>query len=45
MSKTNDTFTDQWPQTLNPKILTFLKAKNFTKMTPVQVVFHLESKH
>lgn len=38
MSKTNETFTDHWPRTLNPKILKFLKRKNFIKMTPVQVV-------
>jgi hypothetical protein len=38
MNKTNETFTDHWPQTLNPKILKFLKSKNFNKMTPVQVV-------
>ena len=38
MSKTSETFTDRWPQTLNPKILKFLKRKSFTKMTPVQVL-------
>jgi hypothetical protein len=38
MSRKNETFTDRWPQTLNPKILKFLKTKNFNKMTPVQVV-------
>ena len=38
MSKENETFTDHWPPTLNPKILKFLKRKKFHKMTPVQVV-------
>ena len=38
MSKANQTFTDRWPQTLNSKILTFLKKKEFKRMTPVQVV-------
>lgn len=38
MNKTSETFTDRWPQTINPKILKFLKSKNFIKMTPVQVV-------
>jgi hypothetical protein len=38
MSKNNETFTDRWPQTINPKILKFLKRKHFNKMTPVQVV-------
>jgi ATP-dependent RNA helicase DDX55/SPB4 len=38
MNKHNDTFTDHWPQTLNSKILKFLKRKNFNKMTPVQAI-------
>lgn len=38
MSKANDTFTDRWIPTLNPKILKFLKGKKFNKMTPVQVL-------
>ncbi|CAF0760219.1 unnamed protein product [Adineta steineri] len=38
MSKTNETFTDRWPSTINPKILTFLKSKDFNKMTPVQAI-------
>ncbi|UJR25353.1 hypothetical protein I4U23_006703 [Adineta vaga] len=38
MSKTNETFTDRWPATLNLKILTFLKGKKFNKMTPVQAI-------
>ncbi|CAF1050162.1 unnamed protein product [Rotaria sordida] len=38
MSKNNETFTDRWLQTLNPKILKFLKGKNFNKMTPVQAI-------
>ncbi|CAF4540737.1 unnamed protein product, partial [Rotaria magnacalcarata] len=38
MSKANQTFTDRWLPTLNPKILKFLKGKNFDKMTPVQAI-------
>ncbi|CAF0930878.1 unnamed protein product [Adineta ricciae] len=38
MSKTNETFTDQWSTTLNSKILKFLKVKKFNKMTPVQAI-------
>ncbi len=38
MSRNNETFTDRWLTTLNPKILKFLKSKNFNRMTPVQVV-------
>ncbi|CAF0972776.1 unnamed protein product, partial [Didymodactylos carnosus] len=33
-----DTFTDQWPSTLNPIVLEYLKLKNFTRMTPVQAI-------